>query len=73
MDMGLDGKLLWSTKKYKNLYVDKKYYFNPIIIGFKKNKIITSTFEEGNCYCNEGIIELIGKLNPEFLLNSKLD
>ena len=53
--------------------VDKKYYFNPIIIGFKKNKIITSTFEEGNCYCGEGIIELIGKLNPEFLLNSKLD
>jgi hypothetical protein len=73
MDIGLDGKLLWSSKNFKNWYVDKKYNFNPIIIGFKKGKIITSTFEEGNCYCNEGIIELIGKLNPEFLLNYKID
>jgi hypothetical protein len=73
MDMGLDGKLLWSSNNLKNWYVDKKYNFKPIIIGFKRNKIITSTFEEGNCYCYEGIIELIGKLNPEFLLNYKID
>ena len=73
MDIGLDGKLLWSSNNFKNWYVDKKYNFNPIIIGFKKGKIITSTFEEGNCYCHEGIIELIGKLNPEFLLNYKID
>ena len=73
MDMGFDGKLLWNPQKYTDFYTDKKYYFSPIIIGFKRNKIITSTFEKGNCYCPEGIIELIGKLNPEFLLNSKLD
>jgi hypothetical protein len=73
MDMGLDGKLLWTSNNFKNWYVDKKQNFKPIIIGFKRNKIITSTFEEGNCYCYEGIIELIGKLNPEFLLNYKID
>jgi len=71
MDMGLDGNMLWIPSKYKNFYVDKKHYFKPIIIGFKRNKIITSTFEQGNCYCHEGIVELIGKLNPEFLLNTK--
>jgi hypothetical protein len=73
MDMGLDGKLLWTSNNFKNWYVDKKQNFRPIIIGFKRTKIITSTFEEGNCYCYEGIIELIGKLNPEFLLNYKID
>lgn len=73
IDMGLDGRELWTPKKYKNQHIDKNLYFNPIVIGFKRNKIITSTFEKGNCYCYEGIIELIGKLNPEFLLNSKLD
>jgi len=73
MDMGFDGKLLWSSNNHKNWYVDKKYNFKPIIIGFKRSKIITSTFEEGNCYCYEGVIELIGKLNPEFLLKYKID
>ena len=73
MDIGLDGKLLWSSNNFKNWYVDKKYNFKPIIVGFKRNKIITSTFEEGNCYCYKGIIEIIGKLNPEFLLNYKID
>ena len=72
MDMGFDGELLWNPQKFENFYIDKKYYFRPTIIGFKKNRIITSTFEEGICYCSEGIIELIGKLNPEFLINSKL-
>lgn len=73
IDMGFDGELLWSPQKFENFYVDKKYYFRPSIIGFKKGRIITSTYEKGNCYCSEGIIELIGKLNPEFLINSKLD
>jgi hypothetical protein len=73
MDMGVNSEKLWEPKKYKNLHIDKNRYFSPIVIGFKRNKIITSTFEQGNCYCHQGIIELIGKLNPEFLLNSKLD
>lgn len=73
IDMGFDGQLLWNPQNLKQIYIDKKYYFSPIIIGFKRNKNITSTFEKGNCYCPEGIIELIGKLNPEFLINSKLD
>ena len=73
IDMGFDGKLLWNPQKYTDFYTDKKYYFSPIIIGFKRNKIITSTFEKGNCYCTEGIIELIGKLNPEFLINSEIE
>ena len=73
MDMGFDSRLLWSPEKYEKFHIDKKFYFRPIIVGFKKNKVITSTFEEGNCYCSDGIIGLIGKLNPEFLINSKLD
>jgi len=73
IDMGFDGKQLWAPHKYKNWYVDRNSYFSPLVIGFKRKRIITSTFEKGNCYCHEGIIGIIGKLNPEFLLNSKLD
>ena len=35
MDMGLDSKLLWSTKKYDNLYVDKKFYEYPEMFSTK--------------------------------------
>jgi len=73
MGMGIDGKLLWKPSKLKNFYVPKHQFFQPIIIGFKRNKLIVSTFEKGFCYCPTGIVELIGKLNPEFLLNSNSD
>ena len=41
----------------------------PLIIGFKRTKVVASTFQ-GICYCQDGLIEIIAKLNPEFLLNT---
>jgi len=73
MDMGLHGELLWAPRKFKQIGSDRKLNFNPVVIGFKRNKKIVSTLDKGYCYCHEGVIEVIGKLNPEFLLNSKLD
>jgi hypothetical protein len=73
MDMGLDGKLLWNPIKLENFYIPPQQYFQPIIIGFKKNKIMASTLEKEFCYCTTGIVDLIGKLNIEFLLNSELN
>lgn len=41
----------------------------PLMIGFKRTKVVASTFQ-GICYCQDGLIEIIAKLNPEFLLNT---
>ena len=43
--------------------------FSPVIIGFKRTKVVASTYQ-GICHCQEGLIEIIAKLNPEFLLNA---
>lgn len=41
----------------------------PLMIGFKRTKVVASTFQN-ICYCQDGLIEIIAKLNPEFLLNT---
>lgn len=46
----------------------EKFGFNPVIIGFNRRKKVTSTFD-GICYCTEGLLEIIFKLNPQYLLN----
>lgn len=41
---------------------------SPLFTGFNKRRLVASTWQ-GGCYCPEGIIEVIGKTNPSFLLN----
>jgi len=45
--------------------------FRPVLIGFNNGKKVSSTLDL--CYCVEGIIETIYKLNPKFILESDLD
>ena len=45
--------------------------FRPILIGFNRDKKICSTLD--TCYCTEGIIETIYRLNPKFILESDLN
>jgi hypothetical protein len=47
-------------------------YFQPVIIAFNKNRMVSSTYPP-NCLCVEGIIKIIEDLNPQFLINAKLD
>lgn len=44
---------------------DAKYLFKPVFLLYKGYTLKSSTFQ--TCYCVEGIIDMIGKENPELL------
>ena len=71
IDLGLPATSLWRTPPNNKKYVPQEFYFSPVILTFHKSLFKNSTFE--TCYCFEGLIDLIGLLNPKFLLDSKLD
>jgi hypothetical protein len=50
----------------KNVY--KQNFFYPLIIGFNKRRVVSSTYSR--CYCVEGILEIIGDLNTQFILDA---
>jgi hypothetical protein len=43
--------------------------YNPVIVAFNRRRMVTHTFGP-HCYCVEGVIDLIGELNPQFILNT---
>ena len=47
--------------------------FYPIFVGFNKRRKVNSSFDDGSCYCKEGLIDLIFQLDPKFVLNANLD
>jgi hypothetical protein len=55
-----------STPFIKNAYKDGVY--NPVIIGFNRQRMVNHTFGP-YCYCIEGVIELIGEVNPQFIID----
>lgn len=55
----------------KNKILEHKRKFSPIFLGFNKYKLIGGSNEA--CYCPDYLIELVFKMNPEFILNSKFD
>tara|TARA_R110000868_G_scaffold246705_1_gene503274 strand:- start:1230 stop:1628 length:399 start_codon:yes stop_codon:yes gene_type:complete len=50
-----------------NAYRNNTY--NPVMISFNRKRMVNHTFGP-HCYCPEGIIELIGELNPKFILDA---
>jgi hypothetical protein len=63
IDLGISAKLLWQPEVKE---------FNTIILAFNKRRKVTSTFE-GHCMCLEGVLDMIYILNPQYILNVKLD
>jgi hypothetical protein len=64
MDMGFSGKLLYNP--VHGSFGPKHYrFYQPIVMGFHKGKMIANTTEF--CYCAEGILDVIGKTNPSLL------
>jgi hypothetical protein len=62
-------------KNLDDVFIKKIYqhgYFQPVIVGFNKRRMVSSTFPP-NCLCTEGIIKIIEDLSPQFLINAKLD
>jgi len=62
-ELGIPYNKLWNP----NFNFDYKSDYHPVIIGFKKFQKIETTFDV--CYCIEGIVKIIGKINPELILN----
>ena len=60
---GLNYKI-WEAPP-KDIYPDPSYLFKPVIILFKGYSLKSSTYQY--CYCIEGILDMIGKENPELL------
>jgi hypothetical protein len=42
--------------------------YNPVVVSFNRKRMVNHTFGP-YCYCIEGVIELIGELNPQFILD----
>jgi hypothetical protein len=62
--LGFDYKLLWSPKTKGQMSNLMEFQFRPIIIGFKRNINVISTFE--TCYCLEGVIKIINTLDSKY-------
>lgn len=58
------NKNLWEPPS-RNINVDPNFLFKPVILLFKGYTFKSSTFQ--HCYCPEGLIDLMGKENPELL------
>ena len=51
----------------ENVYKLKVH--NPVVVAFNRKRMVTHTFGP-YCYCVEGVISLIGELNPQFILDT---
>lgn len=68
INLGLNGKNLYMLRNpWPNLPPNKNFHYVPVVIGFKRTRMVYNTHQV--CYCHEGITEIILKLNPELFSN----
>lgn len=60
---GING-IFWRPPAY-GIFPPPEHLFNPTIALYKGYSLKGSTFQ--TCYCAEGIVDMIGKENPEIL------
>jgi hypothetical protein len=63
LNIGVQNKL-WAPKTAEN-NVNPEYFYSPIMLLFKGYSLKSTTLQ--TCYCIEGVIDLLGKENPELL------
>ena len=68
-NLGYPYDKLWDKHKGAANRIKRNQLFSPVIVGFKRYSNVKSTLD--TCYCIEGTIEVIGELNPEFLINAQ--
>lgn len=69
-NLGYPFNKLWNKHEQKSSHhINPNHLFSPLIVGFKKHQNVISTLE--TCYCLEGTVKIISKLNPEFLINAQ--
>jgi len=70
INLGLRASDVYMIRNpWPNLPPHRRWYYVPVIVGFKRNRMVYNTNEVGVCYCVEGAVETILKLNPELLSN----
>ena len=68
INLGLNAKNLYILRNpWPHLPPKKNFHYVPIVIGFKKTRMVYNTHQV--CYCIEGITEIIMNLNPELISN----
>jgi hypothetical protein len=68
INLGLNGKNLHILRNpWPHLPPNKNFHYVPVVIGFKRKRMVRNTLQ--TCYCAEGITEIILELNPNLLNN----
>jgi hypothetical protein len=68
INLGLNAQDLYGLSNVKNRSTfGKTLHYSPIVIGFKRNRMVYNTHRV--CYCVEGVVEIIMNLNPKLLSN----
>jgi hypothetical protein len=68
INLGLNAKDLYVLRNpWPQKPPDKRYYYVPAVVGFKRTNMVHNT--QRVCYCIEGITEIIMRLNPELISN----
>jgi hypothetical protein len=65
-ELGIPYDNLWNPN-FNFIIKNNDTNFHPLVIGFRKHQKVISTLE--TCYCLDGVVKIIGKLNPELILN----
>jgi hypothetical protein len=65
-ELGIPYDKLWNPN-FNFILKTNDTKFHPLVIGFKKFEKIKTTLEV--CYCLDGVLKIIGELNPDLILN----
>jgi hypothetical protein len=65
-ELGIPYDKLWNPN-FNFILKTNDTKFHPVVIGFKKFEKIKTTLEV--CYCLDGVLKIIGELNPDLILN----
>jgi hypothetical protein len=70
INLGLNAKNIYMLRNpWPNRAPERRWYYVPVLIGFKRTRMVYNTHKYETCYCVEGAAEIIMNLNPELLSN----
>lgn len=65
-ELGIPYDRLWNPN-FNFIHKSINTNYRPLIIGFKKFEKVNTTLE--TCYCVDGVLKIIGQLDPNLILN----
>lgn len=71
LNYNFNPKILFNPTFIPDLYIEREFFYSPLIIGFRKFSYVYSTLDI--CYCLEGLLEILMRMNPKFITDMYLD